>query len=256
MIPLLLSAFLVGLAGSFHCAGMCGPIAIALPLYGSSLPAKFFGGLLYNLGRTLTYVIMGALFGLIGLGLHMMGFQQIVSIVMGAGMIILALLPRLFRSHYKPITRSFGWTGQLKTLFRRLFSVRSYPSLFFVGMLNGLLPCGLVYVALAGAIASGTAFSGSMYMLLFGLGTIPMLLFIALMGNVISVSLRHKINRLIPVLVVLVGIFFILRGLNLGIPFLSPTKQKIEMKFEKSLEDKEVSDLIFWNEKIMFLLTT
>jgi len=252
MIPLLLSAFLMGLAGSFHCAGMCGPIAIALPLHGPSMPAKFFGGMLYNLGRTLTYVIMGALFGLIGLGLHMVGFQQIVSIVMGAGMIILALFPRLFRSHYKLPSHSFGWTGKIKTLFRRLFSVRSYSSLFFVGMLNGLLPCGLVYIALAGAIASGTVLSGTLYMLLFGLGTIPMLLFIALMGNVISVSLRHKINRLLPILVVLVGIFFILRGLDLGIHFLSPKKEKIEMKFEKSLEDKKVSALILNDFNLIF----
>jgi sulfite exporter TauE/SafE len=241
MIALLLSAFLLGLAGSFHCAGMCGPIAIALPLYGHSLPRKFFGGVLYNLGRTATYGLMGALFGLIGLGLDLMGFQQIVSIVMGAGMIILALFPKLFRSRYDSQSHSFGWIGQLKTLFRRLFSVRSFRSLFFIGLLNGLLPCGLVYIAVAGAIASGTVVSGIFYMILFGLGTIPMLLFMAIVGNVISISLRHKINKLIPILIVLVGIFFILRGLNLNIPYLSPTKEKIERKFEKSLDEKGIS---------------
>jgi uncharacterized protein len=241
MIALLLSAFFLGLAGSFHCAGMCGPIAIALPLYGHSLPRKFFGGVLYNLGRTTTYGLLGALFGAIGQGFHMMGFQQVVSIVMGGGMIILAIFPRLFRSRYDSQKHSFGWIGQLKTLFRRLFSVRSFRSLFFIGLLNGLLPCGLVYIALAGAIASGTVVSGAFYMILFGLGTIPMLLFIAIMGNVISISLRHKINKLIPILIILVGIFFIMRGLNLNIPFLSPTKEKIEKKFEKSLDEKGIS---------------
>jgi uncharacterized protein len=243
MIPLLLSAFIVGLAGSLHCAGMCGPIALTLPLYGHSLHQKFFGGIIYNLGRTTTYAIMGALFGAIGLGFQMIGFQQVVSIVMGTGMIILALFPRIFRSRYDRQRHSFGLIGQLKTLFRRLFSVRSFKSLFFIGLLNGLLPCGLVYIAVAGAIASGTVLSGTFYMILFGLGTIPMLLFIGVMGNVISVSLRHKINRLMPVLVVLVGIFFILRGLNLNIPALSPTKEKIEKKFEKSLEEKILSQI-------------
>jgi uncharacterized protein len=245
MIAMLLSAFFLGLAGSFHCAGMCGPIAIALPLYGHSLPRKFFGGVLYNLGRTATYGLMGALFGAIGQGFHLMGFQQVVSIVMGGGMIILAIFPRLFRSRYDSQKHSFGWIGQLKTLFRRLFSVRSFRSLFFIGLLNGLLPCGLVYIALAGAIASGTVVSGAFYMILFGLGTIPMLLFIAIMGNVISISLRHRINKLIPILVILVGIFFILRGLNLNIPYLSPAKEKIEKKFEKSLDEKGISEVRF-----------
>jgi sulfite exporter TauE/SafE len=108
MIAVLLSAFLLGLAGSFHCAGMCGPIAIALPLYGHSLPRKFLGGVLYNLGRTTTYGLMGALFGLIGQGFHLMGFQQVVSIVMGAGMIILALFPKIFRSRYDPSEASIS----------------------------------------------------------------------------------------------------------------------------------------------------
>jgi sulfite exporter TauE/SafE len=100
-------------------------------------------------------------------------------------------------------------------------------------------------MAVAGAIASGTVVSGTIYMVMFGLGTIPMLLFIAIVGNVISISLRHKISKLIPILVVLVGIFFILRGLNLNIPYLSPTKEKIEKKFEKSLDEKGISEVRF-----------
>jgi uncharacterized protein len=242
MIPILLSAFLLGLAGSLHCAGMCGPIAITLPLYGHSIIQKVTGGLIYNAGRILTYGFLGIIFGLIGKGLQIIGFQQVVSIVMGAGMIILAVFPKFFRSYYNAASHTFGWTGQLKTLFRRLFSVRSFRSLFFIGLLNGLLPCGLVYIALAGALASGSLTAGTGYMIFFGIGTIPMLLFIAAVGNVLSVSLRHKINKLIPILVVVVGIFFIMRGLNLGIPMLSPKKEKIEKKFEKSLEEKQLTD--------------
>ena len=103
-------------------------------------------------------------------------------------------------------------------------------------MLNGLLPCGLVYMAIAGAIGTGGIVEGSLYMFLFGLGTIPMLLAISLAGNILSLTVRNNINKLIPVLVVIVGLLFILRGLSLGIPYLSPPKQKIEQKFEKSLE--------------------
>ena len=120
-----------------------------------------------------------------------------------------------------------------------MFSIRSYTSLFFIGMLNGLLPCGLVYMAIAGAIGCGEVLTGTLYMILFGLGTIPMLLGITLAGNMMSFTIRKRINKLIPILVVIVGILFILRGLSLGIPYLSPPREKIEKKFEKSLEKED-----------------
>jgi sulfite exporter TauE/SafE len=235
---ILLSALVLGLMGSFHCAGMCGPIAIALPLHGNSIPQKIFGGTLYNLGRTLTYGVMGAIFGLLGQGVQMIGFQQKISVVMGAIMIISVIFPSLFRNQYNMEKSWFSLVGKLKKSIGRLFSVRSFSSLFFIGLLNGLLPCGLVYMAIAGAIGTGEVVLGSLYMIMFGLGTIPMMLSIAIAGNILNAAIRQKINRLIPVLVVVVGIFFILRGLSLGIPYLSPPREKIEKKFEKSL-DKE-----------------
>lgn len=236
---ILFSALVLGLMGSFHCAGMCGPIAIALPLHGNSIPQKIFGGTLYNLGRTLTYGVMGAIFGLLGQGVEMIGFQQKISIVMGAIMILSVIFPSLFRNQYNMEKSWFSLVGKLKKSIGKLFSVRSFSSLFFIGLLNGLLPCGLVYMAIAGAIGTGEVVLGSLYMIMFGLGTIPMMLSIALAGNILSVAIRRKINRLIPVLVVVVGIFFILRGLSLGIPYLSPPKEKIEKKFEKSLEKEK-----------------
>jgi len=235
----LISALVLGLMGSFHCAGMCGPIAIALPLHGNAIPQKIFGGVLYNLGRTMTYGIMGAIFGLLGQGVEMIGFQQKISVIMGSIMIISVLFPAIFKNQYRMDKSWISLVGRLKSTIGKLFSVRSFSSLFFIGLLNGLLPCGLVYMALAGAIGTGEVVLGSLYMILFGLGTIPMLLSIAIAGNIMSVAIRRKINRLIPVLVVIVGIFFILRGLNLGIPFLSPPKEMIEKKFEKSLEKEQ-----------------
>ena len=222
--------------GSFHCAGMCGPIAIALPLHGNTVPQKIFGGTLYNLGRTITYGIMGAVFGLLGQGLHLLGFQQKISVLMGAIMIISVLFPALFKNQYNMGKSWFSVVGKLKKTIAKMFAIRSFQSLFFIGMLNGLLPCGLVYMAIAGAIGTGGVVQGSLYMILFGLGTIPMLLGISLAGNVLSLTVRKQINKLIPVLVVIVGLLFILRGLSLGIPYLSPPKQKIEKKFENSLK--------------------
>lgn len=235
-MTILLSAFVLGLMGSFHCAGMCGPIAIALPLHGNTVSQKVFGGALYNIGRTITYGFMGAIFGLLGQGIQMIGFQQKVSVIMGAVMIISVIFPALFRNQYSLDSSLFSVVGKLKKSIGRMFAIRSFSSLFFIGLLNGLLPCGLVYMAIAGAIGMGNVSGGSLYMILFGLGTIPMLLAISLAGNILSLTVRKKINKLIPVLVVVVGMLFILRGLSLGIPFLSPPKQKIEQKFEKSLE--------------------
>ena len=237
-MAILLSALLLGLMGSFHCAGMCGPIAIALPLHGSTAAQKVLGGILYNLGRVITYGIMGALFGMLGQGLQMMGFQQKISVVMGVLMIISVVFPSLFKNQYKLDKSWSRFVGKLKKSLGTLLSIHSFKSLFLIGLLNGLLPCGLVYMAIAGAIGTGEVVLGTFYMLLFGLGTIPMMLAISLAGNLFSSAIRKKINKLIPIMVVLVGIFFILRGLSLGIPFLSPPKNKIEKKFEKSLEQE------------------
>ncbi len=238
-MTILISALILGLMGSFHCAGMCGPIAIALPLHGNTVPQKIFGGALYNIGRTITYGIMGAIFGLLGQGISMIGFQQKVSVIMGAFMIISVLFPVLFRNQYSMDKSWFSLVGKLKKSIGQMFSVRSFSSLFFIGLLNGLLPCGLVYIAIAGAIGTGDVGQGTLYMILFGLGTIPMMLAISLAGNMMGLALRNRINKLIPVLVVVVGLLFILRGLDLGIPFLSPKKQKIEQKFENSLSGKD-----------------
>jgi len=252
-MAILISALVLGLMGSFHCAGMCGPIAIALPLHGNSIGGKIFGGSLYNLGRTITYGIMGALFGLLGQGMALIGFQQKVSVIMGSLMIISVLFPALFRNQYSLEKSWFSFVGKLKSTIGGMFSIRSYSSLFFIGMLNGLLPCGLVYMAIAGAIGTGSVGLGTLYMILFGLGTIPMLLGISLAGNLLSLTVRKRINKLIPVMVVLVGIFFILRGLSLGIPYLSPPREKIEKKFEKSLEKEQNASTLNLSDPSRFI---
>ncbi|MGK7394120.1 MAG: sulfite exporter TauE/SafE family protein [Candidatus Cyclobacteriaceae bacterium M3_2C_046] len=215
------TAFMVGIVGSFHCIGMCGPIVMALPT-GKQKWNILLGRFLYNLGRTITYGLMGLFFGLIGLGISLAGTQQWLSILMGTIMIVSILFPQKLARSLNHISLINQFTGFIKSKFRGLFLDRSNKGLFFIGLLNGLLPCGLVYLALAGAIATGSGISGFLYMVLFGLGTIPLMFVFALAGNLVSLKVKRNMNRLIPAFVVVLGILFILRGMNLGIPYLSP----------------------------------
>jgi len=171
----LLAALVLGLLGSFHCVGMCGPIAIMLPINNNNWFSRLSGTFLYNIGRAITYGVLGAVFGLLGEGISLGGFQQWVSIIMGVLMILSVVFPILFRNTAILDKYIYGYVDRLKTSFLPLFNNKSLLSLLVIGLLNGLLPCGLVYVALAGAIASGGVFSGAMYMFVFGLGTLPML---------------------------------------------------------------------------------
>lgn len=236
-----ISALTLGLLGSFHCIGMCGPIALAIPLKTNSWLARITGGVIYNLGRAITYAIMGAVFGMLGRGLVMSGFQQWVSIIMGAIMVLSVITPSIYKNRFNAEKGVFSFVGKLKMSLGKLFTQRNYNSLFLIGLLNGLLPCGLVYFAIAGAIATGSSISGSLFMFVFGLGTIPMLLAISLLGNMVTVELRKKITKLIPYAVVFIGVLFILRGLSLGIPYLSPPEKAMTVPVEQADEEQKPS---------------
>lgn len=216
----------LGFVGSLHCAGMCGPIAVALPLNNNSWFSRISGSLLYNAGRTITYGVLGIIFGLFGKGLFLGGLQQWVSIGLGASMILAVLVPRLFRRGQWIENLLDRLTYRLKAAFGKFFGIRTYRSLFIIGLLNGFLPCGLVYIALAGAILTGGPFKGATYMVIFGLGTIPMLLALSLAGSMVSNALRNRLRKIIPVFIVILGLLFIVRGMNLGIPYVSPRINK------------------------------
>jgi len=230
----LYTAFTIGLIGSFHCIGMCGPIAVALPLGSAGWVSRTTGALLYNAGRSLTYGLLGAMFGLLGRGVQLAGFQQWASILIGAAMILTVVVPLVFKGRFSAGRLVDGYSGGIVRRFRGLFGRHSMRNLFVIGLLNGFLPCGLVYVAVAGALNTNDMVMGILYMLVFGLGTIPIMLSISLAGNVISRGLRERVNRLVPPLVILLGVLFILRGLALGIPYVSP-------KTDKLTPDREVS---------------
>lgn len=228
------TAFIVGLVGSAHCAGMCGPIALALPLKSDSWFTRVGGGLVYNAGRIITYIILGAIFGLLGKGLHMAGFQLWASIVIGILMIVMVVVPLIFKKLPSLNNIFEGYSARLLGGFRNMFHKGGTFSLFGIGLLNGILPCGLVYVAVAGAINTGDVVSAMMYMALFGAGTIPVMLAVSMAGTMISVKFRIFIHKLSPYIIVLLGVLFILRGLSLGIPYVSPKVEALTPVIEKA----------------------
>jgi sulfite exporter TauE/SafE len=212
------TAFLLGLVGSLHCVGMCGPLALALPV-NNPIFAQFLGGrLLYNLGRITTYAALGGLFGLLGKSFIVMGVQRWVSLSVGIVILVSLILSPRFRSGVQPAK----FINLIKSPFLKLMRHRGLGALFGIGLLNGLLPCGLVYAACAAAMTSDTLLHGAEYMIAFGLGTIPMMLAITLMGQRLQFILRFKLQRLIPISLAIIGALLVLRGMALGIPHFSP----------------------------------
>lgn len=213
---MLWSAFLMGFLGSFHCVGMCGPIVLALPGHGTAYKV------LYNLGRTITYTLMGVLVGLVGQGFSMFGWQQWLSIGVGSLMLVIILFTRykhfdlpangIMHDLYQKVKAGLGPLLKSKSVFAPLL----------IGILNGLLPCGLVYAALFAAVSMGGVATSAYYMALFGLGTIPIMFGLGIFSAVITPAVRTKLNKAVPYFLAVVAILLILRGMNLGIPLVSP----------------------------------
>ncbi len=213
-------AFFMGLLGSLHCAVMCGPLMLALPDQGKPPLALLFHRLLYQAGRILTYGFLGLLAGLISSGSVMKGWQQQISIFTGILLLVMGIY-HLVGRHIPAIAQ------RQQTLVAPLLSRMGYwlyrpGGNFMAGMLNGLLPCGMVYLALASALSTGSLLNGAQFMLLFGLGTLPLMLIAGIAGSFIKNKLRLRFNTWLPMLFLVMGCWFVLRGANLDIPFLSP----------------------------------
>lgn len=220
---MLYSAFLFGLISSLHCIGMCGPIAMMLPVDRNNPTKKASQILIYHLGRITAYATIGFVFGLLGKGFYLAGIQQRLSIFIGIMIIFIVLIPVKLFSKYNFSKPIFKIISNIKTALGNQFKNKSYKSIFTIGLLNGFLPCGMVYVALFGAIAMQSPVYGSFYMILFGLGTIPLMSLVIYMNSFLSISVRNKIQKVIPLVAIGIGCLFILRGLGLGIPYISPS---------------------------------
>lgn len=224
---MLYSAFIFGLISSFHCIGMCGPIAMMLPVDRTNETKKVTQIITYHFGKLSAYGILGLVFGLLGRSFYLAGMQQQLSIIVGVLMILVAVIPEKVFAKYnfsKPVYRLIT---KVKSSLGQQFKNKSYKSLFTIGLLNGFLPCGMVYVALFGAIAMQNVTLGIGYMLLFGLGTIPMMVAVIYASGLISFSFRGTIQKAIPLVAVIIGMLFIVRGLGLDIPYLSPSNMSL-----------------------------
>jgi hypothetical protein len=219
---MLVSALILGLLGSLHCIGMCGPIAFMLPVDRSNSFNKVSQIAIYHLGRLLSYSIIGLVFGFVGKSLYIFGIQQQLSIIIGILMIIIVLIPYKTFSNYnfsKPLNKLIS---KVKTSLGKALKKKTADTFLTIGFLNGFLPCGLVYMAVFGAIATGSLLNGSLYMVLFGIGTIPLMTAAIYLGKFLNSTIKQRIQKAIPVFVIIIGVLFILRGLGLGIPYISP----------------------------------
>lgn len=224
---MLFSALFFGLISSLHCIGMCGPIAMMLPVDHKNPTKKALQILTYHSGRLTAYGFLGLAFGLLGKGLFIAGFQQNISIAVGVLMIIIGIVPEKVFAQYNFSKPIYKVISSIKSSLGNQFKRKTFDALFSIGFLNGLLPCGLVYAALFGAIAMQNEVLGVAYMLLYGIGTIPLMSVVVYASGFMSVPLRSKLQRIIPIITIGIGILFILRGLSLGIPFISPAEQSL-----------------------------
>lgn len=226
---MLWSALLIGLAGSLHCVGMCGPIALLLPLDRANSLKATFQVALYHTGRIVTYGFMGLLFGVFGRGLHLSGLQQSLSIWLGILFLTYFIFRYLIRIKVPANHQYNRFLMKLQAAMAPFFRSKKPGATFVMGLLNGWLPCGMVYMALFGALATGVPLQGMLYMMLFGVGTIPLLSVLTWLGTQ-KLFFKIRWQRVLPAFILLMGVFFLLRGLGLGIPFLSPETTHLHIK--------------------------
>jgi uncharacterized protein len=219
---LIISAIALGLASNFHCLGMCGPIALAIPINNTSSFTRLLSILMYNGGRVFTYTLLGFLLGSLGRGASLLGYQQQLSVAIGVGMVVFALLSLYKKSVALPGLRLNGLFNQLKQKMGSYLKRNSYDANLMLGLLNGLLPCGMVYFALAGATAWGGMLEGGLFMFFFGIGTLPVMLLMPYLKTRMTNQFRLKLQTYIPLFLLIFGVLLVIRGANLGIPYLSP----------------------------------
>lgn len=243
---MLWSGFILGLLGSFHCVGMCGPIAFVLPLDHKNSSRRFIQIILYHSGRIFTYSLIGLLFGMLGRGLYLFGLQQKISVITGVLMIVAVILTALSIRTTRFTNPIYKTVSKVKNKLGKALKRKSSDTFLTIGFLNGFLPCGLVYMAVFGAIAAGGLLNSSLYMILFGLGTVPLMTTAVYFGNFLTGKIRQRIRKVIPVFVVIVGVLFILRGLGLGIPYVSPKpmteKINAEMECHSVIHSEKITE--------------
>lgn len=218
---IIISGFALGMVSSFHCVGMCGPLVLSLPVYYLPAHKKLVGILLYHSGRILLYTLLGLLFGFIGRQFYLAGLQQYFSIILGC-IILLVLIQSTFKMKWIHFKLMDQYQEKLQNIIALYIQKKQLYGMLILGMANGLLPCGMVYLAVTGAMAVGNIFGAMLFMALFGFGTFPAMFLLTYFGSFISLAIRNRMKKAIPFFVATMAILLILRGLNLNIPMVSP----------------------------------
>jgi sulfite exporter TauE/SafE len=216
------TAFIMGAVGSFHCIGMCGPLALALPISHRSDWGRVVGGLTYNTGRIVTYSLLGLILGFAGEYLIAAKYQSALSIALGVLILLYLFTPKKITASSAIVVKANKPFLKLRTALGKLFTSKQYSSLFAIGVLNGLLPCGMIYLAVTSSFLTGSAVKGSLFMLFFGLGTFPIMLSVVFFGTFFGQQLRTRVRQVIPVFLFVMAVLLVMRGMNLGIPYISP----------------------------------
>lgn len=215
---LLIAAFLLGIGGSLHCLGMCGPLIMAVPFPSGKGGLKWLSTLVYYLAKCLAYGSMGIFMGMFGKGISLINWQQGLSVVAGIIILVMAFIPAVLRK----FKGTFLFQKEFNNLFVRL---QQHPRLhyyFLLGFLNGFLPCGLVFTALTAAAVTAGPLPGFLFMVLFGLGTTPALATLSLFKTRIGLRFRPQLKKTALFISVFLGLLLIIRGMNLGITYISP----------------------------------
>ena len=211
-------ALTMGLMSSFHCIGMCGPIALALPIQKGSKWQQFVGLFIYNSGRALTYSMLGAFIGVFGTSIALMGYLKYVSILAGILMLTFVLWPSYLNRFLHPPKVWQQAINQVKKRMSGLLKSRKLTGFFFLGSSNGLLPCGLVYLALISSVATGSVYGSALYMLFFGLGTLPAMMAVGFFKNWFTPTLRTRFHQITPIFIAVAGIWLLVRGVLIEYP--------------------------------------
>lgn len=215
----LIIGLILGLSSSLHCIGMCGPIAMVLPLKDRSAFGVFSGVMQYNIGRIFVYSLLGSIIGAVGFTASFFGVLQVVSIITGVAMIVFAWQKRLFSG----FSAWNSFNGFLSKGIGTIIGSDSTFKLFLLGALNGLLPCGMIFIALMNAVTAGNPMNGAVAMIFFGLGTFPAMVIAGIAASKMNRTLQHRINTLVPYVLTIIGLLVVLRGMNLNIPYISPS---------------------------------
>jgi uncharacterized protein len=205
---MLATAFIMGLAGSLHCAGMCSPLAFAVTNMKRSV---WLNRLVYNAGRIFTYGILGTMVSTVGVVLPLENFQTGLSVGMGLLLILIGIMG-VSKLQLKGVNNlALNLSSWVKLHFSNLLKQKGMASTFFLGALNGLLPCGLTFIALTACLIAPTMLDGFYFMLIFGLGTLPVMLGFLAFVQFLTAHFRLSFSRVNMVMLILAGTLLIAR---------------------------------------------